>query len=266
MHRTRERNNAANMENLNQMTDQTQLAKTDAPKASMELGTMYQGMVELAKDPSVDPAKMEAMLAMQERMLDRQSLTAYRTAMHAARAKMPRITKDGKITNRQGQVQSRFAHYEAIDKIVRPLVEAEGLTYGFDVKESEGGRVGVTCIVSHVDGHEERFGPMPLHVDTSGSKNPTQGAGSTTSYGQRYTLCAAFNIVTVGQDDDAQGGRTQAPAGNQFEALLDESRKVALQGTDAYATWFKARTNMERGWLMDEGHHDNNKRAATDAV
>jgi hypothetical protein len=246
------------------MTDQpsTALAKAnDAP--SLDLSAMYQGMIDLAKDPSVDPQKMSAMLDMQERMIDRQNLTAYRRAMHGARSKMPRITKDGKITNKTGQVQSRFAHYEAIDKIVRPLVEAEGLTYGFDTVSIEGGRVGVTCIVSHVDGHEERFGPMPLAVDTTGAKNATQGAGSATSYGKRYTLCAAFNIVTDGEDDDGREGRA-ATTGGQWEELLDAARKSAINGTEAYSKWFQSRSNMEKGWLMDEGHHASLKTAAAD--
>lgn len=228
---------------------------------AFDLSAMYQGMIELAKDPSVDPAKMSAMLDMQERMIDRQNLTAYRRAMHGARSKMPRISKDGKITNKQGQVQSRFAHYEAIDKIVRPLVEAEGLTYGFDTVSIEGGRVGVTCIVSHVDGHEERFGPMPLAVDTTGAKNATQGAGSATSYGKRYTLCAAFNIVTDGEDDDGNAGRATSAVA-QWDELLHEARQAATKGTDAYANWFKGRSNMEKGWLMDEGHHGSLKEAA----
>lgn len=224
------------------------------PNQQLDLAAMYQGMIELAKDPGVDPAKMAAMLDMQERMIDRQNLTAYRRAMHAARSKMPRITKDGKIENKQGVVQSRFAHYEAIDKIVRPLVEAEGLTYGFDTVSIEGGRVGVTCIVSHIDGHEERFGPMPLAVDTTGAKNATQGAGSATSYGKRYTLCAAFNIVTDGQDDDGNAGRSISAVAH-WDVLLDNANNAANQGSKVYEGWFKNLSNMQRGWLVDEGHH-----------
>lgn len=241
------------------MSEKTQLATTtESAPAPMDLGQMFQSMIELAKDPSVDPAKMEAMLGMQERMLDRAALQQYRAAMHAARAEMPTITKDGRIKNHKtGELQSRYAHYEAIDKIVRPLVERHGLTYGFDYKEGESGRVLVTCIVSHVGGHEERFGPMPLAVDTTGAKNATQGAGSAGSYGKRYTLCAAFNIVTEGQDDDGNNGRVlEAPSLDaQFADMLVEARDAARQGSAAYEKWFKSRTGMERGWLMDKRHH-----------
>lgn len=234
---------------------------TDAP--SMDLGQMFQGMMELAKDPAVDPAKMSAMLDMQERMIDREALRQYRAAMHEARSVMPRITKDGKILNKNNQVQSRYAHYEAIDAIVRPLVNPLGLSYGFDYKEGERGSVLVTCIVSHVGGHEERFGPMPLQLDTSGSKNATQGAGSAGKYGQRYTLCAAFNIVTEGADDDGNMGR-KTEARDPFPGLIDEARKASTGGSAAYAEWFKSlKSNQARGWLVDQGEHANLKIAAT---
>jgi hypothetical protein len=243
----------------------TAIAKRDEESSGLSLSQMFNGMLDLAKDPDVDPAKMEAILGMQERMIDRQARSEYQKAMHAARAKMPRIQKDGRITNKAGQVQSRYAHYEAIDQIVRPLVEEEGLTYGFDFKEGEQGRVLVTCIVSHVGGHEERFGPMPLSIDTTGSKNATQGAGSAGKYGQRYTLCAAFNIVTVGEDDDGNMGRASSGSiEKKWTQLLEDAQRAAIDGTDAYQKWFKDRTNLERGWLLDEGHHESLKRSAAD--
>ena len=244
------------------MDEQTQLATVEEGGAKLTLSDMFQSIKELAKDPNVDPGKMQAIVDLQTGMMDRMAVQEFRSAMHRARAHMPRITKDGKITNRQGQVQSRYAHYEAIDKIVRPIVEAEGLTYGFDFKEGEQGRMLVTCIVSHVGGHEERFGPMPLAIDTTGAKNATQGAGSAGSYGMRYTLCAAFNIVTTGSDDDGNMGK--ATGSDAFEELLDGAQVAAAKGIESYSLWFKSRTNMERGWLMDEGHHESLKAAAAD--
>jgi hypothetical protein len=232
--------------------------------AALSLGDMWASITELAKDPDVDPQKLEALVSLQERMIDRTAQQEFNRAMHKARANMPRIRKDGAITNKQGNVQSRYSTYEAIDKIVRPIVEAAGLTYGFDYNEGQQGRLLVTCIVSHTGGHVERFGPMPLAIDQSGAKNPTQGAGSSGSYGQRYTLCAAFNIVTEGHDDD--GGGRSAPAatlpGMNADELLDAAQIAATKGSESYGQWFKSRSNMERGWLIDGGHHASLKEAA----
>lgn len=247
------------------MTEQTQqtteLAIGETPRA-MTIGDMFQSITELARDPNVDPGKMQAIIQLQEHMMDRQAKSEFQSAMHKARAAMPRITKDGKITNKAGDVQSRYAHYEAIDKIVRPIIEECGLTYGFDFREGEQGRVLVTCIVSHVGGHEERFGPMPLSIDTTGAKNATQGAGSAGKYGQRYTLCAAFNIVTTGEDDDGNMGRGNASPSEQWQALIEAGRIAATRGTASYESFYKSRTNMERGYLVDQGHHEDLKKAA----
>ena len=233
---------------------------TTTTEKTLDLAAMFQGMMELAKDPEVDPAKMAAMLDMQERMIDREALSQYKTAMHKAREAMPVITKEGAIKNKNGQVQSKYATYEAIDRVVRPLVQPLGLSYGFDISEGEQGRVLITCIVSHTGGHEERFGPMPLAVDTTGAKNATQGAGSAASYGQRYTLCLAFNIVTSGQDTD--GVTRQPVAGDGMADLKEQAMQAATKGTQEYSVWFGSLTNMQKGFLVDEGTHANCKLSA----
>lgn len=242
------------------------MANALADPTKPALAAMFDSVAELAKNPDVDPAKMQAIVDLQMQMIDRNARSEFQAAMHRARAKMPRITKDGAITNKSGAVQSRYSTYEAIDKVVRPIIEAEGLTYGFDFREGEQGRVLVTCIVSHVGGHEERFGPMPLSIDTTGAKNATQGAGSAGKYGQRYTLCAAFNIVTEGVDDDGNGGRRQAAPsavlGFDPDKLVDDAQRAATGGPDAYAEFFAKLSAMAKGYLVDSGAHKSCKEAA----
>jgi hypothetical protein len=46
------------------------------------------------------------------------------------------------------------------------------------------------------------------------------------------------------------------------DTLLDDSRNAAMDGTEAYRTWFGGLTAAERIWLADEGHHETNKKAA----
>lgn len=235
-----------------------------APPPAISTAEMFRSIMEAVKDPELSVEKASALLDLQERMIDRQAKSEFFAAKAKVMLEMPRITKDGAIKNKDGKVQSRFATFEAIDKIVRPICNAAGLVYSF-IPGQIGNQISVTCELAHLGGHVERYGPMPLALDTSGAKNATQGAGSAVSYGKRYTLCAALNIVTEGADDDgrASGGSSAMPEA-WTDTLLDAARMAATKGSDAYAAFFKSCTNMQRGWLVDQGEHEKLKAAAAE--
>jgi hypothetical protein len=244
------------------MTDNLPAAPAD-PGRAMTAGDMFASIMEMVRDPALSVEKASALLDMQERMIDRQAKADFFAAKAKVMLELPRIRKDGAITNRDGKVQSRFATFEAIDKIVRPICNAAGLVYSF-IPSQSGNSLTVTCELAHTGGHVERYGPMPLAIDTTGAKNATQGAGSAVSYGKRYTLCAALNIVTEGEDDGGKSGRELVSGTSEDwqESLTLAAQKAALGGSAAYVKWFKEQTNMQRGWLVDAGHHENCKRAA----
>jgi hypothetical protein len=245
------------------MSDNLPTTQAD-PGRQMTVGDMFSSIMEMVKDPALSVEKASALLDMQERMIDRQAKADFFAAKARVMLEMPRITKNGSITNKTGQVQSRFATFEAIDKIVRPICNAAGLVYSF-IPGQSGNLVTVTCELAHVGGHVEKYGPLALQVDASGAKNATQGAGSAFSYGKRYTLCGALNIVTEGDDDNGKAtGRALAGSTDETwqEDLLAEAQKAAAGGSEAYGRWFQAKTNMQRGWLVDMGTHAELKLAA----
>lgn len=243
------------------------LPTTPAPAGGdMSVGQMFMSILELVKDPTVSVEKASALLDMQERMIDRQAKADFYAAKAKVMLDLPRIRKDGAILNKNDHVQSRFATFEAIDKIVRPICAAAGLVYSF-IPGQNGPQLTVTCELAHTGGHVERYGPMPLAIDASGAKNATQGAGSALSYGKRYTLCAALNIVTEGEDTDGGKGEARtlvrtAPDETWQDTLTAEAQKAALLGSAKYAEWFQKQTNMHRGWLVDTEIHQACKKAA----
>ena len=163
-------------------------------------------ILRAAQDPGMDVAKVEAMVGLYERMQDRDAKQRFNAAMVACQAEMPRIAKDGRVINHKtNQLQSRYATYERIDEVVRPIYADK---YGFAISVSigmpENGKYPCTAIVRHRDGHSEPF-TLPLALDQSGAKNDTQGMGSTQSYARRYLVCGIFNIVTEGDDNDGAG-------------------------------------------------------------
>jgi len=239
---------------------------------------MFSQLMEAANNPDIDAGKIQALADVQTQVLRtaadekaRLARDAFNRAMFQARRGMPRITRDGAITNKAGNVQSRYATYEAIDRVARPIWEAEGLDVGFELSGDETGKVLVTCIVTSMDAehgsHVERFGPMPLAIDTTGSKNATQGAGSAGSYGKRHTLCAAFNIITENEDKDGAAARQIAKPTEAWQAEVSAKAQAAAQNeaagsAGAYKRYLDTLPQMHRGWLFDSGEHDANKRTA----
>ncbi len=80
-----------------------------------------------------------------------------------------------------------------------------GLSYSWEIDDS-GPKIKVTCIVSHIEGHEVRV-TMEAAADTSGHKNDIQSRASTITYLQRYTLIAAMGLTTADTDIDGRGGK-----------------------------------------------------------
>jgi ERF superfamily protein len=181
---------------------QNSVAISDEPQ------TMLSTIIALAKDPSVDVEKLQALLAMQERMEVRQAEVEFNQALARLAGQMPRIKKNGRVELGPGKGSYPFAKWEDIDRIIRPLMDAEGFTLSFtsQPRTAEGGGLIVTGILKHRQGHS-LSASMPLPLDTGPGRNNLQAGGSTLSYGKRYCAEMLLNIVREGEDDDgAKGG------------------------------------------------------------
>jgi hypothetical protein len=216
-----------------QETNVNQIAtKTEQPPA--EVQSLSGGLLEVisraARDPSVDIDKMERLIAMQERVQDRQARAAYYEALALVQPELPIITERGGIKDRGGNVQSTYALWEDVNEAIRPILAAHGFSLSFKVRRSEN-EISVTGILAHRDGHSEET-ELTLPSDTSGSKNSVQAIGSSTSYGKRYTAYALLNITTQGEDDDGtKAGRGGAINSQQLETLIGLKDAV---GADLY--------------------------------
>lgn len=175
----------------------------ETPAAMPDAGAIVSMIERAAADPRVDMDKMERLLAMQERILDRNARMAYSTALATMQPLMPVITERGGIKNKDGQFQSRYALWEDINDAIKPLLAQHGFALSFRTGTTTDGKITVTGILSHREGHQEET-TISLPHDSSGSKNAVQAVGSSTSYGKRYTAIALLNITTRGEDDDGK--------------------------------------------------------------
>lgn len=151
----------------------------------------------VASDPNSDISKLEKMLDMQERVLDRNAAQAFTADMAAMQGEMPRVLKLASGHN------TTYARLEDINDAVRPILQKYGFAVTFNIDQPDVKAVKITAILSHKQGHKQKSS-LILPLDSSGSKNAVQSIGSTVSYGKRYTVCALLNIST---GDDTNGAK-----------------------------------------------------------
>jgi len=199
-------------------------------------------MIErMATNQDVDVDKFERLMAMQEKMLDREAEQAYTRAMVAVQSDIEAVTRD----KMNPQTKSRFVSLEAMKKVVVPVYTANGfaLSYGEGETEKEN-NVRVTCKVMHSGGHSESFF-YDCPIDDKGiqgkvNKTPTHGKASAVTYGERYILKLIFNITIQDEDDDGN-------AASHIVEYIDEDQinilhsKIEENGIDKdrFMSWLK---------------------------
>lgn len=208
----------------------TALQKIDEVEVVTQEAGLLAVISRAASDPNVDIDKLERLLAAQERVQANQAKSAFTQAKLAMRPELPEITMKGRITIRDKNdanniiQETPFARFEDIHEAVTPILSAHGFDLSFRNGLAPDGKVRVTTVLSHIEGHtEETFFDLPH--DSSGSKNAVQAVGSSTSYGKRYGTLSILNIRVAGEDDDGQAACEKA-------CLSKEQRDEILKALD----------------------------------
>lgn len=209
-----------------------------APALSTESQAVLAMIERVCLNPEADMAKLEKMLEMQERMLDRNAKQAFTAAIAAMQEDMPEVVERGKIKanlKSGGTMTTAFATFEDINAAVRPVLVKHGFAITFRVQQ-DAAVIRVTAVLSHREGHSEETS-IEMPADTTGSKNAVQAVGSSISYGKRYTMSALLNIATRGEDDDANGAVAVKKV-SAFQAAT--IRQLAMKAPKKTQEWLKA--------------------------
>lgn len=201
--------------------------------APSEAATIFSMIERMATDPSVAIERVEQTFAFYQKVQAEAARKAFMAALVAAQSEMEPVRKDA--TN--PQTRSKYATYDALDRAIRPIYIAHGFapTYRTDTSDKPD-HVKVVMTLMHKDGHERDYvADMP--ADGKGAKGndvmtKTHAFGSALSYGRRYVLGGAFNVITTERDDDgnAAGGASVEPiTGEQAEEL---AKLISDTGTD----------------------------------
>ena len=184
---------------------------------------LIQVIERAAVNPDVDVEKMERLLDMQERILNRNAMMAFNQAFTAMQSDIPEITESGAIMHGQKLI-SKYAKFEDINAVLKPILQRHGFAISF--RTETGDSVRVTAVLSHKDGHSEST-DITLPADTGPGRNDVQAVASAVTYGKRYTMSALLNISTRGSDDDGVRAGTAATLSDEqvkeIRALLKKS-------------------------------------------
>jgi hypothetical protein len=118
--------------------------------------------------------------------------------------------------------KSKYVTLDGTVKAIHECAPKYGISYTQMPVSSEEG-VGVVTIIFHSSGQYIEFDPFILPLE----KKTAQGVGSATTYARRYSLSAAFGIVSD-LDDDGNEATDNAPEPKQGKPQSATEKQMNL--------------------------------------
>lgn len=205
------------------MTDETQSTAVAVAQSTPTPTNFLEVIAKAAADPTVDPAKMHGLLDVQERMMNKQAELDFNSAFIKMQDELPRITKDSAIKH-GSKVIAKYASYEKIDDVIRPILKRHGFALRFN-SGPNGGEMIVEATLSHIGGHSVTD-RIPLKVEKVAAMNSAQAAMSAITYAKRGLATMLLNLVFEGEDDDGKNADYVAITTEMAAELKDLIRET----------------------------------------
>ena len=138
-----------------------------------------------------------------------------RKAFYAAKAEFKKDAPDVLRDMNNTQFNSKYASIGNLVTTVNAALAPHGLDAAWDIEQGEKGEVKVTCILTHLAGHQARVSlKAPPDTSGGGSKNPIQQIKSTLTYLRAATFEAVTGVASkssfVNANDDANGAYSKS--------------------------------------------------------
>lgn len=207
-------------------TSSVSAPNSNAAELSGEGGALISMIERASRDPSVDIDKFERLLKMQQLVASQANERAFNAAIALAKGQIGPIFKNKTVDfmSAKGRTNYRYEDLSEVARTIDPVLSRNGLSYRYRTTQ-EGGKLTVSCILTHVDGHSETT-TLAAQSDQSGNKNDIQAIGSSATYLQRYTLKLALGL-SASVDDDGKAASAPVTISEEQEAelrkLIDET-------------------------------------------
>jgi hypothetical protein len=184
-----------NVKNKNQIVKKQNLQPLSASQSADLIISNLAG-----KD--VDTEKLEKLLEIKSKFEAEENRKEYQIAFAELQADLPVIQKTKEVHTKAGNLMYKYAPLEKILEQIKPVLKTHGFSYSWS--EDLSNKDGYKRIYCHImaRGHTEtNFVDVPIQKATD-YVNAVQQAGSSSTYGKRYSLCNALGI-SVDEDYDA---------------------------------------------------------------
>ncbi len=183
-------------------------------------------LIQQALDAKFSPADLKDLFELQRMHAQEQAERAYADAITGFQSECPPIRKNVANTH-SGK---RYADYEGVMRAITPLLRKYRIVVTFDTAD-DGARMMTTCRVRV--GTVEKLTTITLPMDAASKMmNATQAGGAAMSYGRRYALAAALNLVYTDEDTDAQPEPTGTISVQQQDEIDDLLRQAGCQNSN----------------------------------
>jgi len=164
-------------------------------------------LLQTALDKNVSVETLERLVALHERMSDRQAAQDFAAAMADFQEACPPIpkTSTAHIASKSGAKYSyTYAELDQIARVVGPLLHARGLSYAWDCEVKEG-MLKCVCTVTHTAGHTAT-GAFMCPIDEQRQMSGPQQYASALTFAQRKSLSQVLGLSTTDEDNDGADG------------------------------------------------------------
>ncbi len=185
------------------------------------------GLMKLALEGNHPVEVLERLVALQERVTDRNARMAFIQALHAFQREVGPVPKTKAIEVDQSGtkvVRSRYSPLNVIADHIREPLARNGFSYWWD-SSIAGDIVDIRCTLQHEDGHSQTSSfSFPVKDAAAPKMSGVQIAGSARTYGERYSLIEVCGLTTADPDTDGAGEVEYITEGEaaDLDALIQE--------------------------------------------
>lgn len=181
-----------------------------------QISTM--GMLQLLVKQGADADKLKQFMDLADRHEAKLAKKAFVEAMSAFKANSIQVIKDKDNV----QYGSKYVSLGRLVNTVTPFLSQHGLSVRWDIDQTNGTGIKVTCIITHTQGHSESVS-MTCPPDNSGKKNPIQEIKSAITYAKACTFESICGLASTDANVDDDGNGTDAQWIEEYVTAINDA-------------------------------------------